>query len=181
VFEPGQRPGRGDEEQLRPVVDLDPEQLGEAEVVAGGQGELPVRADVLSGRQQLLLTRAVPEQVHLPVRVHECAVPVEEQAGVEQPAGRVPLDHAAGVQHDPGGRGGRTHRPHQRTVQRLCGARVVVEGEVTGRPQLGQQHQVAGAGGDLLGDPGHPLGQRQRAVDLGLDQRDAHEPSLPRS
>ena len=130
VRDPPPRPGGRDDEHLGPRVELRAVELGEAQVVTGGQARGhgaagPVRQlgrdDLLAGLHELRLARAEPEPVDLPVGRLEGAVRGEDQRRVPEvlalrarTAVRRGLDDRAGVQRDAGVAGGRSSWPSRR-------------------------------------------------------------------
>jgi hypothetical protein len=156
VLDPRRRPRRGDEEHTGTLVHQRARELGEPQVVAGHQphpAQLGVRnRRGVAGHEELGLARArEPEEMALPVRERDLPGAVDEDRGVVDPE-RAPLEEAAGEDEAVGGAGRVPQGGDQRPVERRRRLLVLVEREVAGRPELGEQDEVdAGARGrDLV-------------------------------
>ena len=154
VRDPLGRPGRRHQHDLGAGVEQGPEHLREAQVVAGGQAELPVHDRAVARSHQLGLALTETEQMHLPVRRQHRAVRTEQHRGVEEATGGIPLDERAHVHRRTELPGHCLERGDDRPVQRLRAVLPGVVGETAVRPQLGQHDEVgAGLCADQGGDP----------------------------
>ncbi|GAA3054837.1 hypothetical protein GCM10020000_41280 [Streptomyces olivoverticillatus] len=172
-------PARGDDEDLGALVDQGAEELGEAQVVAGGQAQRRLRqpyGDRFGARAHhdgLALVEA--EAVDLAVGAHEIARGREDQGGVVERALGVPFADRAGVQPDARVPRGVRHGLGRGSVQRLRLGGEGLVGEGPDRPELGQHHQIAAAlCAHELRDAGTAGGHGLFGVHCRLDQRGAH-------
>src|SRR5215831_8052422 len=160
-----QRPGR-----LREVAVEADRQAEHAEVLG------PADRQPLPGREDLILAQR-RVQVGLAVHRPQLPIPAEQQGGVVD-VGAVALGHAPGRQPGPGGRrrGGQRRRP--RPVHRFrAGGHVTGQGlwAVAGRPQLGQDDQVAAAPAELGHQPERGSQVPRRVAGTWQPLRDAHD------